>query len=250
MFVREDRADVAVLRMAHGKVSALDDRFCEALGSEIEQIERQSARALVLTGTGSVFSAGVDLFRLLEGGAEYVRRFLPVLDSLLRTVLTFPKPLVAAINGHAIAGGCIIAAASDYRIMARGDGRIGVPELAVGVPFPRLPLEIVASRVSPAALRTLVYTGRTVLVDEALSVGLVDEIVEPSALIDRATGMARQLGAIPTQTFTLTKQALSDVVLDRVAASAARSDDVVEAWLNPETHTAIRRYLDKTLKRS
>ena len=97
-------------------------------------------KAVIVTGSGSSFSAGVDLFRVIKDGPEYGRRFLPVLDDFLRAALTLPKPMVAAINGHAIAGGCILAAACDHRIMTEGNGRIGIPELAVGVPFPALPL--------------------------------------------------------------------------------------------------------------
>jgi enoyl-CoA hydratase len=250
MFAREDRDDIAVVRMAYGKVSALDAAFCDALRRALEQIEHEPVRALVLTGTGAAFSAGVDLFQLLDGGADYVRRFLPILDSFLRALLTFPKPLVAAVNGHAIAGGCIMAAASDHRVMARGEGRIGVPELAVGVPFPRLPLEIIAARVSPTALRSLVYGGRTVRVDDALTVGFIDEIVEPDALLDRATAVARQFAAIPAEAFKLTKQALVEGILESVRRSAESNDAVVDAWYSPDVHAAIRRYLDQTISKT
>ena len=75
------------------------------------------------------------------------------MEAFFQTLLTFPKPAVAAVNGHAIAGGCIIAAACDHRVMADGTGRIGVPELMVGVPFPSLPLEIVGSRVPASVFR-------------------------------------------------------------------------------------------------
>ena len=169
MINREDSESIAVIRMAHGKVSALDALFCDALVKEITEVARGPARALVLTGTGSSFSAGVDLFQALEGGADYLIRFLPAMETFFRTLLTFPKPAVAAVNGHAIAGGCIIAAACDHRIMVNGTGRIGVPELAVGVPFPTLPFEIVGARVPQARFRDLVYSGRVVLPPEALA---------------------------------------------------------------------------------
>jgi enoyl-CoA hydratase/carnithine racemase len=250
MLVREDRDDVAVLRMAHGKVSALDEAFCQAMSAEIARIEAQPLRALVVTGTGSAFSAGVDLYRILDGGAEYVRRFLPLMEQLFRTLLVFPKPLVAAINGHAIAGGCIIAAAADHRVMAKGGARIGVPEVVVGVPFPSLPLEMIAARLSPAVVRSVVYDGRTVHADEAVSIGFVDEAVDPSQLLDRSLAVARQLASIPARTFALTKRAFSEAVLQRVQASGDSNADVVEAWLSADVHDAIRRYLDKTIKRA
>jgi enoyl-CoA hydratase len=249
MFVREDRDDIAVLRMAHGKVSALDPVFCDAMTAEIERLEHQPVAAVVLTGTGSTFSAGVDLHQLLNGGVAYVRRFLPVMETFFRALFVLPKPLVAAVNGHAIAGGCIMAAAADHRVMARGPGRIGVPELLVGVPFPRLPLEMIAARLSPTVLRQVVYGGQTVYADDAVALGFVDEAVEADQVLDRALIVARDLSAIPPRTFALTKRALTDTVLARVRASAGANIDVVEAWLTPAVHDAIQRYVEKTIKR-
>src|SRR4051812_13759621 len=136
------RGDVAILRMAHGKANALDLEFCAALTTQLEDCERSAAGAIVLTGTDRMFSAGVDLPRLVAGGAAYVREFLPALDRMLQALFSLATPVVAAINGHAIAGGCVMACAADYRIMAREPGRIGVTELLVGVPFPVVPLEI------------------------------------------------------------------------------------------------------------
>src|SRR5262249_58457001 len=93
-------------------------------------------------GTGRIFSAGVDLLRLSEGGASYVRKFLPALCAMFAAVFSHAAPVVAAINGHAIAGGCVLACAADRRLVAREGGRIGVAGLLVGGPFPPGPLEI------------------------------------------------------------------------------------------------------------
>jgi enoyl-CoA hydratase len=244
---RDVRGDVIVLRMNYGKVSALDTEFCNAMVDELDSIERDGPRALVLTGTGTTFSAGVNLFRLLDGGAEYVHRFLPALDRFFRTLLLFSKPLVVAVNGHAIAGGCILVSTADYRVMARGPARIGLPELRVGVPFPRLPLEIVAARVSPAELRALVYSARTMEADEAKAVGLVDEVVDPDQLLDCSIAHANALAEIPAQTFALTKRALNAGLLERVANADAAA--TVAAWHSAEVYDGIRRYLEKTVRK-
>src|SRR5690242_6900778 len=116
---------ILTLRLAHGKASALDVELLDALQRALEGAAGE-VRALVLTGTGSIFSAGVDLFRLTREGAVDVRRFLPLLSRLVRTLFAFPRPVVAAVNGHAIAGGCIRVLAADARLMAEGGGRIGV----------------------------------------------------------------------------------------------------------------------------
>ena len=194
MIERKDANGIRTLKLAHGKVSALDIELGEAFLTEMRDALDPSVKAVILTGSGSSFSAGVDLFRVLKDGPEYGRRFLPVLDNFLRAALTLPKPLIGAINGHAIAGGCILAATCDHRIMSEGTARIGIPELAVGVPFPALPLQIMAARVADGPLRDLVFTGRTVLIDEAKALGLIDEKCPSGMLMDRAIGGRRAVG--------------------------------------------------------
>ena len=145
---------VTVLRMAHGKANALDLEFCAALTAQLDACERSpSTRALVMTGSGAMFSAGVDLLRVVDGGADYIRVFLPAMNRMFEKLFAFPKPVVAAVNGHAIAGGCILACAADWRLMSGQPGRIGIPELLVGVPFPVVPLEIVRFATPPQHLQ-------------------------------------------------------------------------------------------------
>jgi len=251
MIIREEHDGVRVLRLAHGKVSAIDIELGEAFIAELDAAAGDAAvRALVITGSGSSFSAGVDLFRLVKEGPAYGQRFLPVLDTMLRDALAFPKPIIAAINGHAIAGGCILAAACDRRLMAEGHGRIGVPELVVGVPFPALPLQIMAARIPDSAFRHLVVTGRTVQADEAVMLGLVDETCRADALLDRAIAVAAEYAAVPASAFALAKEAFSTLILDRTACLSDLNARVVHAWLQPQTYDTIRAYLERTVRKS
>jgi enoyl-CoA hydratase len=109
--------------MEHGKANALDTEFCEVFVRLLEELRGSPLRALIITGSSRIFSAGVDLLRVLEGGPVYVRRFLPSLCNAFETLFCFPKPVLAAINGHAIAGGCVFACAADHRLMAMASGR-------------------------------------------------------------------------------------------------------------------------------
>jgi enoyl-CoA hydratase len=247
MIERRDTDGIRVLKLAHGKVSAMDIELGEALTAELNAANDASVKAVIVTGTGSAFSAGVDLFRVLKDGPEYGRRFLPVLDQFLRATLTFPKPVVAAINGHAIAGGCILAAACDHRIMTEGNGFIGIPELAVGVPFPALPLQIMAARLADGPLRDLVYTGRTVQIDEAKAIGLIDEKCPEGMLLDRAMEVAQKLSSIPAGAFAMTKEAFYTPILERTRQLADLNARVVEAWLQQHTYDTIRAYLENTV---
>ena len=135
-----EQGGVAVMRLDDGKANTMSLEFCEAVTARFADLS--SSRAVVLTGTGHIFSAGVDLLRLSEGGAPYVHKFLPALRAMFAAVFSHAAPVVAAINGHAIAGGCVLACAADRRLMAREGGRIGVTELLVGVPFPPVAMEI------------------------------------------------------------------------------------------------------------
>ncbi len=251
MFTTEQRGHVTLVRMHHGKVNAFDVDFTNALIAELEKLERSDATsAVVLTGTGSVFSAGVELRRLMDGGRDYIRAFLPLLcDAFFRT-FTFPKPLVAAVNGHAIAGGCILACACDYRVMADGGGRVGTPELSVGVPFPGMALEILRLAVPPHRLQAVIYGGLTCTPSAALANGFVDELAPPEACVDRAVEFAARLGALPPVSFALTKRLIRGPGRDRaVAGLRSIEEEVLEAWLSPRVLDAVQSYVDRTLRK-
>jgi enoyl-CoA hydratase len=249
MIERSQHEGILTLRLAHGKASALDVELLDALLHELDGVA-EDVRALILTGTGSIFSAGVDLFRLTQEGADYVRRFLPLLSRFVRTLFAFPRPVVAAVNGHAIAGGGVIVLAADARLMADGAGRIGVPELLVGVPFPVAPLEVVRFAVPRHKVQSLIYTGRTLPPQEALSAGLVDEVVAPSELLARAHQIAQQFAQIPPQVFRLTKQSLRAEALERIDRTSEPHDKAaLEVWSAAETHAHIREYLRRTLRK-
>ena len=240
---------ILTLRLAHGKASALDVELLDALTSALEQAVG-SSRAVILTGTGTIFSAGVDLHRVTREGAPYIERFLPILTRLVKTLFGHPAPVVAAVNGHAIAGGCILALAADYRLMASGLGRIGVPELLVGVPFPAAPFEVLRFAVPPHRIQSLVYTGRTVVAEDALRDGLVDEVVAPDALAARAREVATALAALPPEAFRIAKAAFRQEALGRMERYGEAIDrQVNELWALPETRERIAAYLARTLRK-
>ena len=112
---------------------------------------------------------------------------------------------MAAINGHAIAGGCVLACAADYRVMAQRTGRIGIPELLVGVPFPTIALEIMRFVAAPQHVQTLLYGGTTFPPESAVERGLVDAMVAPEYLFEHAMHVAETLAALPLAAFMLTK---------------------------------------------
>ncbi len=205
----------------------------------------------MVTGQGHIFSAGVDLIRLSSGGPDYVRAFLPALHRLYDAVFFHPKPVVAAINGHAVAGGCVLACCADRRIMACGNGRIGVTELLVGVPFPALAFEIVRFAVPARFLPEFTFGGLTYHTDAALSRGWVDAVAEADALMEHAMIAAKQLAALAPAAFAQTKQQLRQEASERVARSGAATDrSVTDIWAAAETLDYVRDYVARTLKKS
>lgn len=240
---RRDGNDV--LRMARGRANALDVELTRALLETLEELRADSTGALVITGSGTIFSAGVDLKRILAGGASYVEEFLPSMNAMFRELFTFPRPVVAAVNGHAIAGGCILALACDWVVMARGEAEIGMPELPVGVPFPSVPLEIVRNAVSPERFPALILRGKRCRPEEALELGMIHEICEPAALADRALEVASRFTSMSPSAFAQVKSMLRQPALDRCSESA--DAEVLAIWKSPETAERIRSWLDEVL---
>jgi enoyl-CoA hydratase len=245
----EVRGAARWLRMESGKVQALDLELVVACSGALAAARSAGAPPLVLTGTGGSFSAGVDLFRILDGGRSYIEEFLPALSKLLVDLFTYPAPVVAAINGHAVAGGALLAWCADQCVMASGPGRIGVPELRVGVPFPAAALEVLRFAAGTRGAQRLALAGGTLPADQALLAGTIDAVVEPAALESRAAEIVGRLAAIPSATFRLTKTAIRAPHVDAMTrAERAWDDEVIAVWSQPATLEAIRGYLDRTLR--
>jgi enoyl-CoA hydratase len=242
-----EQDDIAILRMADGKVNAMSIELCETVVARVR--EHSHARAIVITGNGRIFSAGVDLLRLLDGGVPYIRNFLPALSSMLTTVFAHPKPVVAAINGHAIAGGCVLACAADRRLMAREAGRIGVTELLVGVPFPPAAMEVMRCACAPQYFEDAIFSGATYPPAQALERGMLHEVVEPDGLIDRAIAAAKTIAALSPPAFALTKRQTRAPALERMD-SAETTAAIERIWTTPETLERIRDYVTRTLRKA
>jgi enoyl-CoA hydratase/carnithine racemase len=246
-----DRGNVAVLQMAHGKANIMTTEFCLALTGRLDELRTSPAAAVVITGAGRIFSAGVDLPRLLEGGAPYIRAFLPALNAMFDAVFSYPKPVVAAINGHAIAGGCVLACAADRRLMAVEPGRIGVTELLVGVPYPAVAMEIMRSATAPQYFEEAIFGGATYAPGDAVARGLVHEVAAPDALLGHAVAAAQALASLSPAAFALSKRQTRQPSFERLEREGRRIDDeVTRIWCAPETLERIRDYVSRTLKKA
>ena len=246
----DEQPDLITVTMAHGPVNAQDMELLQAL-SQAFRSRATDPRPVVITGQGRTFSAGVDLKRLVDGGPEYVEHFLPTLCEAFLAIFEHPAPVVAAVNGHALAGGFIIVAACDARVGVAGPATLGVTELLVGVPFPSVPLEIVRFAVGDPIAADLVYTGRRMDVGECLRIGLLAEVVDDAeSLLPAAASRARTLGGLQQPAFQISKRQLRRDTLERIARRREQDDaEVTAVWAHDDTLAAIGAYVDSIKRR-
>ncbi len=228
-FHREDADGIALVRFDRPPVNAIDLAVTEELGLLASGLERSPPEALVLTGTGATFSAGLDLKAVPSYGPAELRTLVLSLNRMVRRLYGLPCPVVAAVNGHAMAGGLVMALACDLRIAADGAARLALSEVNVGIPFPLGPMVVVNDIAGGVARRDLALFGRVFDPSAALAAGLVDELVAPDRLLARARERARELASLKGYAAIKGQlRAASLAELDR--AIAANDDPIFKAW--------------------
>jgi len=228
---------VTTVRIDNPPVNAFNLGLVEEAVATIRSIDGP----IVLTGAGACFSAGVDLRAILDGPPEYTDTFLAAVSEAFLTVFDHPAPVVAAVNGHAIAGGCVLAMAADVRLMS--SGLIGLSEVAVGVPFPPAALEICRYAMGPSVTRA-VLEADNIDVMTAAERGWIDEVVAPDDLVTRAVELARALGQHPATAYAAMKAQLHRHARAAVDAGAELNAEVLAMWKSDETRGRIAAFLD------
>jgi len=207
---------VRLVTMNRPPANAISREFNEALCQRCrEACEDGSVRALIVTGVGRFFSAGLDIKEALAGTSG-VRGLSSSETDGVFALWTMPMPTVAMINGHAIAGGTIIALACDFRITQSGDHRFGLNEIAIGLPLPIGAFEIARLALGSRGLRYGVLEAQMHGAARALELGFVDEVVEPARLEVRCIELARRLAANGRLAYAHSKRALQREAVARV----------------------------------
>jgi enoyl-CoA hydratase len=228
---------VTIVRIDNPPVNAFDFALVEDAVATVRGIDGP----IVLTGVGNCFSAGVDLRAILDGPPEYTDRFLAGVSAAFLAVFDHPAPVVAAVNGHAIAGGCVLAMAADVRLMSAG--LVGLSEVAVGVPFPVAALEICRYAMGPAVTRA-VLEADNIDARTAAERGWVDDVVAPDELLARAVDTARALGHHPATAYAAMKDQLHRHARAAIDAGADLDANVRAIWKSEETRGRIAAFLD------
>jgi Delta3-Delta2-enoyl-CoA isomerase len=235
---------VALLRLENGKANAMGPTFLDRLDGLLGQLG--DARAAVITGQGSAFSAGLELPVLVDLDRAAMRSFIRHFEAVMLRVFELPIPLVAAVNGHAIAGGCVLALQADVRIGADRDSRIGLNETQLGIGLPAAVVETLRWQVPGPSLAAIALEGRLFPPREALQAGLLHELAPEGELLERALQRASALAALPPAGVRMVKQSLRHPI---AAAVRASSGPEAERWLDtffsPESQKRLRETVSR-----
>jgi enoyl-CoA hydratase len=248
--VRTMDEGVAVLSLELGRGNAINYAFIDALRAELDELEREEARAVVLTAKGRVFSSGLDLVAIYDYDREQMGRFVDAFDGMFQRVFSFSQPVVAAINGHALAGGCILAMAADFRLMQPGSFQIGLIEVALGIPFPAATFEIGRHATPAAAAPAVFLAGARLSPEEAVASGLVHRLAGEKGLVADAVEVARRFVAGGPEAVRHTKADLLAPVLSRIEATrTARRERFLNLWFANEARTRIGALRESLLRK-
>ena len=220
---------VAVVTRNRPPANALAPDFLAEGAELMEDLRSEPPAAVVLAGSGGFFSGGVDLKLAPTLGPAEQAGMVAGINRLFIDWYSFPRPVVAAVNGHAVAGGMILALCADRRIGA-DDATYGLTELRVGVPYPAAAIGCVRAELEPAAARRLVLEAELIDAEAAIGYGLVDELLPADAVLARAREVAAELAALPARAYETVKEQLRGPALEAMRAGAA-DDPMSENWI-------------------
>ena len=234
----EVRDEVAIVTLDRPKANAFSPELVAELSAALAA--QEGARAVVLASAlPGIFSAGWDLPRIVDADRPTMEDFVSAFCDLVRRLFVFGPPLVAALSGHAIAGGLIVAMGADERIAAKGRGKLGLSEVVLGVSVPQCLMEPFRHVVGPRHMERLAATGENVSLEEALSIGLVDRIVPAEELLDRAVERARFLGGFASEAHAAIKRRSRAAAVARFDA-ARDHDPFLDFWFSDDARFRIR----------
>lgn len=244
--IRVERSgSVSFLYLDRPPVNAIDLSFVRQAEECLSRLEtNDDAGALVLTGAGKCFSAGLDLRLVPRYDREQQREMILGINRLMRCLYAFPRPTIAAVNGHAIAGGLCLALACDYRIGVDSSCELGLTEARAGIPFPAGPMTVVNAELSPHVARRLTLLARNVSPYEAMRDGILDELQTPERFLDRTREVAQDLAQIPRDAYVRVKLQLREEGIRKLKEMVHTGrDPLLDSWLDPDAESASAKLL-------
>jgi enoyl-CoA hydratase/carnithine racemase len=240
----ESHGEVALVRIDRPPANALDLELLTEGRAVVDELRSAEPGAVAVVGRDGFFSAGVDLKAVPELDRDGQRAMVEGINRLFLAWYSLQRPVVCAVNGHAIAGGLILALCGDHRV-GGGRGKLGLTEVRAGIGYPAAAMAIVRAELSPPAVRMLAL--RAELVEPgplALELGLLDELVEPDAVLDRALEVAGDLAALPRSAYARVKDQLrGQTVAELTRVVEDGTDPMLGEWLGDESTAAASAIL-------
>jgi len=245
-----DHGALRELRLNRPPVNALSPELIVALQESIARAPGDGARALILSGSPGRFSAGLDVPLLLQLDRPAMAAMWRDFYALLGSIAKSPVPIACAIGGHAPAGGTVLALYSDWRVMAEGDFRIGLNEVQVGIPLPPVIMAGIRRLVGSRRAERLAVSGALVTPQQALELGLVDELTTADATVDRAKEWCSRMLALPPEAMAHTRRlARADVAAIFEGNLDEEIQSVIAGWWNTETQATLRALVERLAKK-
>jgi enoyl-CoA hydratase/carnithine racemase len=233
---------IAEIKLKRGKVNALNEQLVDELAASFQGMnDNPEIRAVILTADGPFFSFGFDIPEFLSYSKESFARFLKRFTALYMYLFTFPKPVVAALNGHAIAGGCMLALACDYRIMVSGNAKISLNEITFGSSVFAGSVAMLQSLVGSKNAQAVLYEGAMYSAHDAAQVGLVHQVSSAEMLAGDTREVANRLGTKVPAAFRSVKNLLRVPVADEMKTREEKSiQEFVDIWYSDKTRSNLQ----------
>jgi len=246
MLKKIKHGSILEIRLERAPANALNPALVRELRLAIEAAPEAGARAIVLSGMPGMYSGGLDVPELMGLDKAAMGHFWQDFFRLLYSIALSPVPIAAAITGHSPAGGAVLAIFCDVRIAAQGNFKIGLNEVQVGLPVPRVILAALVRLVGERHAEHLAVHGLLVSPDEALRTGLVDTVVAQEEVIPAALEWCRTITALPSVAMQTTRNALRadfKVLFDTLGP--ATGEEMTRVWFSAETQSVLRALVDK-----
>lgn len=242
---------LALITLDRGKSNALNREMITELNDMMNSISSDpNIAGVIITGKENFFSAGLDLIELYGYSEEEAESFWHLFLDFTANITAFRKPLVAAINGHSPAGGCVIALACDYRVMSEGKAIIGLNEVPVGIIVPGSIFSLYSFWIGTAHATRSLLEGKLFTPEEALKIGLVDELINPASIITAAERKIRKYMAMERNTW---EQSKLNIRKDLIAATRANQTEalaiMLKQWWAPTTRNILKTIIDNLQKK-
>ncbi|MFW9992761.1 MAG: enoyl-CoA hydratase/isomerase family protein [Candidatus Odinarchaeota archaeon] len=239
---------VGVLKLNRGITNAINLELVNQLSNSLKKMKEDPAvRGIVLTSSNNKFFAiGLDIPGLIGLSREEFRTFYQSFNQFCLELYTIPKPTVAAITGHATAGGCILTLCCDYRFIAEGRKFVGLNEIKLGVPVPYPADCMLQHLIGTQIARQITWYGEFYQPDALLEMGMVDEVLPQEQLLAKAVEKAKQLGELPREAFAEIKRNQVEVVEERVRKNLADKEQFfIECWFSEKTRERLNEAAKK-----